>query len=46
MVWIIFTIWVLFSTVCAIAEVKTENTFFMFLFLVSVPFMFYVPFIP
>lgn len=43
MVWAIFTIWAIFSIVCGIMEIKTENQFFTFLFLVSLPIMFYVP---
>ena len=43
MLWVIFTIWVLFVIVCGIMENKTENQFFTFLFLISLPIMFYIP---
>lgn len=43
MIWVIFTIWVIFSIACGIMEKKTENQLFTFLFLVSIPIMFYVP---
>ena len=43
MLWIIFTIWVLFVITCVIMEKKTENQFFTFLFLISLPIMFYIP---
>ena len=43
MVWVIFTIWAIFSIGCGILTEITDNHFFGFLFLVSVPIMFYVP---
>ena len=44
MIWVIYTIWVIFITVCAVIENKMENGIGMFLLLVSLPIMFYVPF--
>lgn len=44
MLWIIFTIWMVFITICAVMEKKTNNYFYTFLFLISIPVMFYVPF--
>lgn len=44
MIWTIFAIWVLFSTVCAVIEMRTNNIFCLFMFLISIPVMFYVPF--
>lgn len=44
MIWIIYTIWVIFITVCVIIENRTENGIGMFLLLVSLPIMFYIPF--
>ena len=44
MLWIIFTIWVVFALTCVIAAEITENEIFGFAFIISLPFMFYVPF--
>ena len=44
MLWIIFTIWMVFITICAVMEKKTNNNFYMILFLISIPVMFYAPF--
>ena len=44
MIWVIYLIWVDFTLVCVIAENMTENGFFGFLILISIPLMFYVPF--
>lgn len=44
MLWIIFTIWVIFAFTCAVLAEIYEHEFFGFLFLLSLPFMFYVPF--
>lgn len=44
MLWIIFTLWVLFAITCAILTEYAEHEFFGFLFLLSLPIMFYVPF--
>ena len=44
MIWVIYLIWVVFALVCVIAENMTENGFFGFLILISIPLMFYVPF--
>lgn len=44
MIWVIYTIWVIFITVCVIIENRTENGIGMFLLLVSLPIMFYIPF--
>ena len=43
MIWVIFTIWAILSIACGILAEKTKNDFFGFLFLVSVPIMFYAP---
>ena len=43
MIWVIFTIWIVFAIACGILEKKTENDFFGFLFLISLPIIFYVP---
>ena len=44
MIWVIYLIWVVFALVCVIAEEKTGHDFFEFLLLISIPLMFYVPF--
>ena len=44
MIWIIYMIWLIFITVCGIIENRTDNGIGIFLFLVSLPIMFYVPF--
>ena len=44
MIWTIFVIWILFAITCVIVENKTDNGIGMFLLLVSLPIMFYVPF--
>ena len=44
MLWIIFIIWVVFAITCAILAEITENELFGFIFLLSLPMMFYVPF--
>lgn len=44
MLWIIFTLWALFAITCVILVEVYEHEFFGFLFLLSLPFMFYVPF--
>ena len=44
MIWVIYLIWVVFALVCIIAEEKTGHDFFEFLLLISIPLMFYVPF--
>jgi hypothetical protein len=45
MLWIIFTVWVIFALACAILAEYFEKEFFGFMFLISLPIMFYVPFI-
>ena len=45
MLWTIFTIWVIFAIACVILVEEYEHEFFGFLFLMSLPIMFYVPFI-
>lgn len=45
MLGLIFVLWMIFVTVCAVIENKTKDEFYMFLILVSVPLMFYVPFL-
>ena len=44
MIWMIFVIWFVFAITCGIMEKKTDNQFYMFLFFVSLPVMFYMPF--
>lgn len=44
MLWIVYVIWVLFVITCVIMEKKTEHQFFTFLFLISLPIVFYIPF--
>ena len=44
MIWVIFTVWVLFAITCAILADFFECEFFGFLFLISLPIMFYIPF--
>ena len=44
MLWIIFTLWVIFAITCTILVEVYEHEFFGFLFILSLPFMFYVPF--
>lgn len=43
MLWIIFTIWVLYVIFFSIKAMKTENEFFTFLVVVSIPIMLYLP---
>ena len=43
MIWIIFVIWFIFAIACGIMEKKTENGFYIFLFFISLPIMFYLP---
>ena len=43
MLWIICIIWILFAITCVIMEKKSENQFFTFLFLLSLPIIFYIP---
>ena len=45
MLWIIFIVWVIFALVCVYFTESKENEFFGFLFLLSLPLMFYMPFI-
>jgi hypothetical protein len=42
--WVIFVIWFVFAIGCGILVEVYEHEFFGFLFLLSLPFMFYVPF--
>ena len=44
MLMIIFVLWLVFAFVCAVLVDVYEHEFFGFLFLMSLPFMFYVPF--
>jgi len=44
MIWIVFIIWVVFTLICAVMENKTNKGFYMFMILVSIPIMFYIPF--
>ena len=44
MLWIIFILWCIFALTCVILVEVYEHEFFGFLFLLSLPFMFYVPF--
>ena len=44
MLWIIFALWVIFAITCVILVEVCEREFFGFLFLLSLPIMFYVPF--
>ena len=44
MLWIIFALWVIFAIACVILAEVYEHEFFGFLFILSLPFMFYVPF--
>ena len=43
MLWIIFTLWVLFAITCGILTEIVDKEIFGFLFLVSIPIIFYVP---
>jgi len=43
MLTIIFIIWFIFAFTCVILAENTENEFFGFLFILSLPIMFYVP---
>ena len=43
MIWIIFAIWMSFIIVCTIMERITGSQFYMFLFFVSLPIIFYIP---
>ena len=40
---LIFTIWFVFVITCVVLEKKSENGIFTFLFLLSLPIIFYVP---
>ena len=42
--WIIFALWVIFAITCVILVEVYEHEFFGFLFILSLPLMFYVPF--
>ena len=44
MLWIIFILWCIFALACVILVEVYEREFFGFLFLLSLPIMFYVPF--
>jgi hypothetical protein len=44
MLWVIYMVWVVFAIVCAVLVEVYEHEFFMFLLLLSLPLMFYVPF--
>lgn len=44
MIWLIFVFWLVFAIGCGIMEKVTENQFYTFLLMVSLPIMFYVPF--
>ena len=44
MLGLIYVLWIIFATVCAVMENKTKDEFYMFLILISVPLMLYVPF--
>ena len=44
MLTIIFILWVIFAITCAVLAEVYERGFFGFLFIMSLPFMFYVPF--
>ncbi|MDY6424380.1 MAG: hypothetical protein SPL06_06455 [Bacteroidales bacterium] len=44
MLWLIYVLWMIFVTVCAVIENKTKDEFYMFLILISIPVMFYIPF--
>ena len=43
MLWIILILWLIFAITCATLAEKTENEFFGFLLLLSIPIMFYIP---
>ena len=43
MLTIIFIVWFVFAITCAVLNERTENEIFGFLFLISLPIMFYVP---
>ena len=43
MIWIVFVIWFVFALACGIMEKKTDKGFYGFLFLLSLPIMFYLP---
>ena len=43
MLTIIFIVWVIFAITCAILAEYFEKEFFGFLFLISLPIMFYIP---
>ena len=45
MLWIIFTIWVVFIISCAIINNVTDNEIYGFLIILSIPVMFYIPFL-
>ena len=45
MLWILFTLWVIFSIACAVLVEVYEYEAFGFLFFISLPIMFYLPFI-
>ena len=45
MLWIIFVLWVIFAITCVILVEIYGHEFFGFLFLLSLPLMFYVPFV-
>lgn len=44
MLWIIFAVWFIFILVCAVLVEVYKHELFVFLFLLSLPLMFYMPF--
>lgn len=44
MLWVIFTIWFIIAFACAVLVETTGKEFFGFIFLISLPIIFYIPF--
>ena len=45
MLWIITIIWIVLILACAILNIHTKNEIYMFIMLISMPIMFYLPFL-
>lgn len=45
MLWIITIVWIILMFTCAILNIYTKNETYMFIMLISMPIMFYLPFL-
>jgi len=44
MIWVVFVIWVIFAMFCGIMDFLKNSQLYLVLFLLSLPIMFYLPF--